>query len=126
MNLMLKSDELKQFKIKLLKSRSVLQSGADHMESDVHYSGKNGVDNVTLNHMADAGSDTFEMEFSMEQIENKENILYEIDEALKKIDQKTFGICDLCSKKISKVRLQTIPFAKNCIACQEKEENESI
>jgi RNA polymerase-binding protein DksA len=123
---MLKSDELKQFKIKLLKSRSVLQSGADHMESDVHYSGKNGVDNVTLNHMADAGSDTFEMEFSMEQIENKENILYEIDEALKKIDQKTFGICDLCSKKISKVRLQTIPFAKNCIACQEKEENESI
>jgi DnaK suppressor protein len=123
---MLKSDELKEFKIKLLKSRSVLQSGADHMENDVHYSAKNGVDNVTLNHMADAGSDTFEMEFSMEQIENKENILYEIDDALKKIDQKTFGICELCSKKISKVRLQAIPFAKNCIGCQEKEENESI
>jgi DnaK suppressor protein len=120
---MLKSAELKEFKAKLQKSRALLQSDAEHMESDVHYSGKNGVDNVTLNHMADAGSDTFEMEFSIEQIENKENLLYDIDEALKKIEKKTYGICEICTKKISKVRLQAIPFAKNCISCQEEEEN---
>jgi DnaK suppressor protein len=121
---MLKSDELKKFKEKLLKSRSLLQTDTEHMESDVHFSGQNG--DVTLNHMADAGSDTFEMDFSMEQLEQKENLLYDIDEALKKIDNKSYGICEICDKRIAKVRLQAIPFAKNCVSCQEKEENEGL
>lgn len=119
---MYKKEELEDFKKKLNKTRSMLQENAEHLESDVHYT--HGGDAVTMNHMADAGSDTFEMDFSMEQLENKENLLYEIDEALKKIENKTYGLCESCDKKIPKTRLAAIPFAKNCIQCQEKEEAE--
>ena len=102
--------ELESFKKKLQSTRSKLAFDADHLESDVHFGG--GIsEGVTLNHPADAGSDTFEMDFSMEQLENKENLLYEIDQALGKIENGGYGVCDNCSNTIPKARLEAIPFA---------------
>ncbi|MBF0197339.1 MAG: TraR/DksA C4-type zinc finger protein [Planctomycetes bacterium] len=117
---MLPHKDLESFKKKLLITRSKLASDAEHLENDVHAS--NGSDGLSLNHLADAGSDTFEVDFSMEQLENKENLLYDIDQALQKIDDGKFGVCDTCSKKISKARLDAIPFASNCVSCQEESE----
>lgn len=121
---MLKSEDLKSIKKGLLLSRSKLVEDSEHMESDAHYNGKNG-EGLTFNHLADAGSDTFEMDFSMEQLENKEKLVHEIDEALERIEKKVYGLCETCSKKIPKSRLLAIPFAKNCLTCQELAEKES-
>lgn len=106
----------------LLENRKKLVHDADSMEKDVH--SKGGADGVTFNHLADAGSDTYELDFSMEQLENKENLIYQIEEALKKIEDNTYGICETCNKAINIERLKAIPFATNCLQCQEDMEVE--
>lgn len=73
-------------------------------------------------HMADAGTDTFDREFALNLASNQQEFLYEIDEALKRIEDKTFGVCESCEKDIPLKRLKALPFAKFCIKCQEQEE----
>ena len=108
-------DTLKEL---LIENRNKLVHDADSMEKDVHGTGAS--DGVTFNHLADAGSDTYELDFSMEQLENKENLIYQIDEALKKFDNNTYGLCETCNKPINFERLKAIHFATNCIQCQEE------
>jgi DnaK suppressor protein len=66
-------------------------------------------------HMADLGSDNFEQEFTLGLIESEHVILREIDEALARIENGTFGICLGTGKPISKARLRAKPWAKYCI-----------
>ncbi len=66
-------------------------------------------------HMADIGTDNYEQEFTLELIENDRNLLREIDEALDRIEQGTYGICLATGKPISKSRLKHKPWAKYCI-----------
>lgn len=115
---MIKKKDKEELKQLLQENHNKLVHDADSMEKDVH-SGATGGDGVTFNHLADAGSDTYELDFSMEQLENKENLIYQIEEALKKFDTNTFGNCETCEKQISIERLKAIPFATNCIQCQE-------
>jgi DnaK suppressor protein len=111
--------ELERFQKSLLEARAKLLNNHAHMEHDVHFNSSTG-DSVKFNHLADAGSDTFEMDFSMEQMENSDKLIKSIDEALKRIDDKSYGECDSCGKKISIERLKAIPFASNCLSCQEE------
>lgn len=71
-------------------------------------------------HMADAGSDTFEQEFSLNLVSNQQEILYEIDEALGRLEEKTYGLCEECQKPIPIKRLKALPFARLCIKHQEE------
>jgi RNA polymerase-binding protein DksA len=73
-------------------------------------------------HMADAGTDTFDREFALNLASNQQEFLYQIDEALKRIEEKSFGVCEACEKDIPLKRLKALPFAKLCIKCQEEEE----
>ena len=66
-------------------------------------------------HMADIGTDNYEQEFTLELIENDRNLLREIDEALDRIENGTYGICLATGKPISKSRLKHKPWAKYCI-----------
>ena len=72
--------------------------------------------------MADIATDSYDREFSLGLASNAQQILYEIDEALKRVKEKGFGNCQLCEKPIPKKRLRAIPYASLCIACQAKEE----
>lgn len=101
--------------------REKLVDHTEHMEKDVH-AGLDG--EKKFNHMADAATDTFEMDFSMERLESEEGLIQDIEDALKKIDDGSYGTCDECGKKITLERLRAIPFASLCLACQE--ENESF
>jgi len=74
-------------------------------------------------HMADVGTDNFEHEFTLGLIENEEEELREIDEAIERLDSKTYGLCELCEKPIPKGRLKVIPYARLCIGCKRGEEN---
>ena len=73
-------------------------------------------------HMADMATDNFDTEFSLNLASAEQRTLYEIDEALKRIEEGTYGDCLLCGKKISSQRLKAVPYASFCIGCQEEEE----
>lgn len=73
-------------------------------------------------HMADVATDNYDREFSLKIASDEQEILFEIDEALKRIEDKSYGGCLECEKKISKSRLTAIPYAHFCISCQTKSE----
>lgn len=63
-------------------------------------------------HPADAGSDTFEQDFTIGLMDNEQELLRQINEALDRIANKTYGMCMATHKPISKARLQAQPWAK--------------
>ncbi len=71
-------------------------------------------------HMADAGTDNFDREFALSMVSNEQEALYEINEALKRIENNTFGICEMSGKPIPKPRLDAIPWARYTVDCQEE------
>lgn len=74
-----------------------------------------------VNHAED-GSDAFDRLFSLEHAGGMQKRIYLIDEALREIDDGTYGICQSCTSLIRKPRLLALPFARNCIQCQAEEE----
>ena len=63
-------------------------------------------------HMADIGSDNYEQEFALGLLDSERKILHKIDEALIRIEEKSYGICLGSGKPIAKARLQAKPWAK--------------
>ncbi len=76
-------------------------------------------------HMADVGTDNFQRELALGLVSNEQQVLYRIEEALKRIEEGTYGKCETCGKAIKESRLKAIPFATMCISCKEKEEAQS-
>lgn len=74
-------------------------------------------------HMADMATDNYDREFSLSIADTERETLLKIDEAFKRISDKTYGKCLLCGKDITKKRLKAVPHAENCKICQEKEES---
>lgn len=70
------------------------------------------------NHHADLAAEIFIMERGRALKGNENYLLEKIDDALKSIDNGTYGICKTCGKEISKERLDFLPYAQNCIKCQ--------
>ncbi len=73
-------------------------------------------------HMADQGTDSFEREKSFQLASKSGRLIYHIDEALRRIRDKSYGKCQECGGEISAARLEAVPHARLCIACKEKEE----
>ncbi len=76
-----------------------------------------------VQHMADVATDMYDREFSLGLASNEREILFKIDAALKRIEDKTFGHCSECEKSIPFLRLDAIPYVETCLKCQEKIEN---
>ena len=74
-------------------------------------------------HMADIGSDAYEQEFTLSLMACEEGTLEQIEQALKRIRARKFGVCEECEGPIAKKRLEAIPFASMCIRCAEKMEH---
>ena len=72
--------------------------------------------------MADMATDLYDREFSLELAEGERERLYDLDQAIKRIDEGTYGKCDSCGGNIPKLRLNAMPQAQYCIKCQEEEE----
>ena len=73
-------------------------------------------------HMADMASDAYDRDFSLNLATKEQRILYEIEEALRRLKEDTFGSCESCERPINKVRLRALPYARHCIKCQSKKE----
>ena len=69
-------------------------------------------------HMADSGTDNFDRDNALSLLSSDQDALYEIDEALKRIEKKTFGLCELTGKNIPKTRLNAVPWARYTVEAQ--------
>ena len=76
-------------------------------------------------HQADAGSDAYDRDFALNLLSQEQDALYEIDEALKRIELGTYGICEMSGKQINKERLEAIPFARLTVECQSQIERQN-
>jgi DnaK suppressor protein len=76
-------------------------------------------------HQADAGSDAYDRDFALSLLSQEQDALYEIDQALKRIDMGTYGICEMSGKPIGHARLEAIPFARFTVECQSQLEKQN-
>jgi RNA polymerase-binding protein DksA len=77
-----------------------------------------GEDAVYDNHLADTATETYDRELDYTLEENSEHVLAEIEAALKRIEEGTYGICTNCARQIVPERLEARPWATLCIDCQ--------
>lgn len=75
-------------------------------------------------HMADSGTDNFDRDFALSLLSSDQDAIYEIEEALKRIEKNTYGICELTGKAIPKARLEAIPWARFTVQAQAQLERE--
>ncbi len=69
-------------------------------------------------HQADAGSDAYDRDFALSLLSQEQDALYEIEEALKRLDLGTYGVCEASGKPIAVARLEALPFARLTVECQ--------
>ncbi|HMJ91763.1 MAG TPA: TraR/DksA C4-type zinc finger protein [Candidatus Acidoferrum sp.] len=69
-------------------------------------------------HMADSGTDNFDRDFALSLLSSDQDAMYEIEEALKRIERNTFGVCELTGKSIPKARLEAIPWTRFTVEAQ--------
>lgn len=76
-------------------------------------------------HQADAGSDAYEKDFALSLLSQEQDALYEIEEALGRIETKTYGTCEMSGELIPVERLEARPFARYTVSCQEQVERDN-
>jgi RNA polymerase-binding transcription factor DksA len=75
-------------------------------------------------HMADSGTDNFDRDFALSLLSADQDAMYEIEEALKRIERGTYGVCELTGKQIPKSRLDAIPWTRFTVEAQAQLERE--
>ncbi|MBE7158904.1 MAG: TraR/DksA C4-type zinc finger protein [Rhodospirillales bacterium] len=76
-------------------------------------------------HQADAGSDAYDRDFALNLLSQEQDALYEIDEAIKRIELGTYGTCEMSGKPINHERLEAIPFTRFTVECQSQIERQN-
>jgi DnaK suppressor protein len=69
-------------------------------------------------HMADSGTDNFDRDFALSLLSSDQDAIYEIEEALKRIEKNAYGVCELTGKQIPKARLEAIPWTRFTVQAQ--------
>jgi RNA polymerase-binding protein DksA len=108
----------------LLQERQRVRAAIDnlHEENPGSITDETGEEAVYDNHIADTATVTYDRELDYTLEENSEHVLAEIDAALKRMDDGTYGQCTNCGKQIPPERLEARPWATLCIDCQRQRE----
>jgi RNA polymerase-binding protein DksA len=117
--------ELKKYKILLVAERQKVGGDLSHIaQNTLNKSQREASGDLSgySYHMADQASDDYERDFSLGRATDEQNLLYKIDEALRRIEDGTYGSCPQCYKPIAKKRLAAIAYTELCIECQSKNE----
>jgi len=112
----LTSAEIKKFKTMLLAKLTEILGNVTSMETETLRRDRSDLSNMPI-HMADLGTDNYEIENTLGLMDSERKILIEIDNALKRIDDGTYGICESRGERIPRERLKAIPWARYCVAC---------
>jgi DnaK suppressor protein len=104
---------LEYFRKKLLKEREAILNKSKKLKEDSYTLGTDGIQD-----MADAASNAYNADILMSLSDNERNMVREIDSALDKIANGTYGICEECEEPINEKRLEANPVARYCISCK--------
>ncbi|MBI1869989.1 MAG: TraR/DksA C4-type zinc finger protein [Chlamydiae bacterium] len=121
----LKKSVIQEYKKVLLNELERLTKNIDHLKSDhLQKSQKDSTGELSgySIHIADMSGDDYDRGVALGIFTQEQEILYLIQEALKRIDDGTFGICEVCEKPISSKRLDAVPYATLCLPCQTEQE----
>jgi len=114
----LNSKQLEEFRELLLKKRTELLKDVHKMTDEAlgrnHRDTSSNLSSIPI-HMADLGTDNWEQEFTLGLIANENALLRDIDEALARIENRTYGVCLATHQPITVARLRAQPWAKYCI-----------
>jgi DnaK suppressor protein len=108
---------------RLLALRARLQGDMTQME-DSALNKDHSRTTSTPNDMAELGSGNFDQEFTLSLLGSEKDALDQIDWALKRIEDGSFGLCEECGAKIPKPRLEAIPYAALCVRCAVQREED--
>ena len=100
----------------LLEEQKKLQAQLERLESAEYESIGYG------NHMADDATDAFEQAVGVTLQRSVESTLEEVEQALAKLGDGTFGICEACGARIDRARLEALLYARYCLSCQSRKE----
>ena len=113
-----------RFRTMLLEERERVRNAIDnlHRETPGNLEDTSGEINASGvdNHMGDTATATLDREIDYSLEDNAGHVLAEIDAALERIEDGTYGICETCGRPISEDRLEAIPYATQCIDCRRK------
>jgi DnaK suppressor protein len=115
--------EIEVFKEKLLNFKEDLLNQIQDMSADTLMKSQKDlsgdISGYSL-HMADVASDNYDREFNLGLVSDERGVLLDAEEALKRVEDGSYGLCRMCRKGISKIRLAAIPYTKYCKKCQEQ------
>ena len=115
--------EIDYFRRRLLALKKRLGGDLSELEEEalrpVGGEAAGGLSDVPV-HPADLGTENFEQELSLGLIGKEEQLHGEVNDALKRIEQGTFGICQNCHQGIPRERLEALPYARYCVRCAQK------
>ena len=116
-----RKDELAFFRAQLQKQLDLIQGNLDALAGDnlkrspIEASGDISAHST---HMADQGTDNFDRELALNLASSRQESLYDIEDAIRRIDEGSYGACESCGGAIELPRLKALPFAKKCMGCQ--------
>ena len=120
----LNKTQLKQFKQLLLQERAKFAGVIRTLAQEASKSPREASGDLSSYtvHMADMSADTYERELVSSLASSEQIVLYQIEDALKRIEEGTYGACQQCQKPISLSRLRAVPYTSLCISCQRTKE----
>ena len=116
--------DTEQFRQRLLEERQRVVDAIDNIHAENPGSLGDETDEPTFqdNHLGDVATATFDREMASTLEDNSTHVLAEIDAALERIDEGTFGLCTRCGQPIDAERLEALPWATLCIEDKRKQE----
>ena len=119
-----KTSTLDRFKAKLITMRRRLAGDVDQIKTNAlkPRDAASGDVSIMPIHMADIASDNYDKEFALGLIQSEQKEVRDIDEAIERIENGTFGQCELCGGRVGYGRLTALPYARLCIDCKRTEE----
>jgi DnaK suppressor protein len=122
----LKKAEIKPYKELLIVLRARLRGDVTTLaNAALAANGGSAASSAVPSHMADLGSDTFEQDNTILLMNSEGEVLGEVESALERTEDGTYGFCLECSGKIPKTRLKAIPYTPHCVKCASELEEEN-
>ncbi len=114
--------KVEQFRVTLMQLKGNILHDIKNMDADNSAEHRAGSENSVGHgmHMADAATEMYDREFSLNLASNDRERLQMIENALKRIEDGAFGQCIRCKGPIPMARLKALPYAQNCVKCQEE------
>lgn len=114
----LTADDIEHFKQTLLEKRKEIVSNVNEIQDEAlkksRQDAAGDLSSMPI-HMADIGTDNYEQEFALGLMDSERKLLREVDDSLQRIEEKTYGICEVTGKPINKARLEAKPWARYCV-----------